>query len=282
VAQQVRADEANQGRPADGAGGRRVAESKYGVDSVRRALDILRAVAERGSLSLDDAVAVTGSAKSTAFRLLDTLQEAGLVERMPTGGYRPGAESVRWGLLLLGRLDVPNVAAEDLRALWLETGETVGLAMLSGKTIVLTEILESPSPFRMAELPGTVISPHSSALGYAIVANLPPAQAEEVLGLAPYRLVTANSPTSRADVGKRLDQVRSDGYALDIEESATGVACVAAAVFKHGQVAGGISIAGPRVRMSDQRLAGLGKRVAAVAVGVSRRLSPDLDRPDRH
>lgn len=276
MAQQARTGQAEQSQRADGTGSKHGAESRYGVDSVRRALDILRAVAERGSLSLDEAVTVTGSAKSTAFRLLDTLQEAGLVERMPAGGYRPGAESVRWGLLLLGRLDVPNVAAEDLRALWLETGETVGLAMLSGKTIVLTEILESTSPFRMAELPGTVIAPHSSALGYAIVAHLPSGRTDDVLGPAPYRPITANSPTTLADVGKRLDQVRGDGYALDIEESAIGVACVAAAVFKRGQVAGGISIAGPRVRMSDQRLADLGQRVAVVAARVSRRLSPDL------
>lgn len=255
-----------------------MAESRYGVDSVRRALDILRAVAERGSLSLDDAVAITGSAKSTAFRLLDTLQEAGLVERMAAGGYRPGAESVRWGLLLLGRLDVPSVAAEDLRSLWLETRETVGLAMLSGKAIVLAEILESPSPFRMAELPGTVIPPHTSALGYAIVAHLSPALADEVLGAEPFEPVTANSPVTRADVGKRLDQVARDGYALDVEDSATGVACVAAPVFKRGQVAGGISVAGPRVRMSDERLAQLGQLVAGVAVGISRRLSPDIDR----
>ncbi len=255
-------------------------ESRYGVDSVRRALDILRAVAERGSLSLEDAVGVTGSAKSTAFRLLDTLQEAGLVERMPAGGYRPGPESVRWGLLLLGRLDVPNVAAEDLRALWLETGETVGLAMLTGNTIVLTEILESPSPFRMAEHLGTIISPHSSALGYAIVAHLLPAVADDVLGPDPFEPITANSPITRADLGKRLNQVRVEGYAVDVEESATGVACVAAAVFSHGRVAGGISVAGPRVRMSDQRLAQLGQLVANVAGGISRRLSPDVGRVD--
>jgi IclR family acetate operon transcriptional repressor len=253
-----------------------VAESRYGVESVRRALDILRAVAERGSLSLDEAIDITGAAKSTAFRLLDTLQEAGLVERVPTGGYRPGAESVRWGLLLLGRLDVPTMAAEDLRALWLETRETISLAMLIGRTIVLSEILESPAPFRMAELPGTVISPHSSALGKAVLAHLPPSWADEMLGPQPFEAITVNSPTTRQELEARLAPVRGDGYALDIEESATGVACVAAAVFKHGRVAGGIGIAGPRVRMTDERLAYLGPLVAEVAGRISRRLSPQV------
>ena len=252
--------------------------NRYGIDSVRRGLDLLQAVAERGSLSLDDAVAITGSAKSTAFRLLETLQVAGLVERGPTGGYRPGPESVRWGLLLLGRLDVPSVAAEELRNLWLETGESVGLAMLTGETIVLAEILNSPSPFRMAELPGTVIAPHSSALGKAVLAHLAAEHAAVLLGPPPFRMLTHNSPATRVELDRRLDRVRRDGFSVDIEESALGVACVAAAVFKRGHVTGGISIAGPRVRMSDDRLAQLGPLVADVAGRVSRRLSPPVDR----
>lgn len=252
-------------------------ESRYGIDSVRRGLDLLQAVAERGTLSLDEAVVITGSAKSTAFRLLETLQAAGLVERGPTGGYRPGSESVRWGLLLLGRLDVPNVAAEELRRLWLETGETIGLAMLTGKTIVLAEILESPSAFRMAEHPGTVIAPHSSALGKAVLAHLAPERMEAMLGPPPFAMLTHNSPTTRTELEPRLEQVRIDGFSVEIEESALGVACVAAAVFKRGHVTGGISIAGPRVRMTDDRLAQLGPLVAQVAGRVSRRLSPQVD-----
>ncbi|MHB1613564.1 MAG: IclR family transcriptional regulator [Actinomycetes bacterium] len=255
-----------------------MAESRYGIDSVRRGLDLLQAVAERGTLSLDEAVAITGSAKSTAFRLLETLQAAGLVERGPAGGYRPGPESVRWGLLLLGRLDVPNVAAEELRSLWLETGETIGLAMLTGKTIVLAEILESPSPFRMAELPGTVIAPHSSALGKAVLAHLAAERLEAMLGPPPFTMLTHNSPATRAELERRLERVRNDGFSVEIEESALGVACVAAAVFKRGHVTGGISIAGPRVRMTDDRLAQLGPLVAQVAGRVSRRLSPQVDR----
>jgi DNA-binding IclR family transcriptional regulator len=252
-----------------------MAKSRYGIGSVDRCLVVLRAIAEQGALSLDQAVKLTGVAKSTAFRLLDTLLADGLVERNASGGYRAGPEFVRWGLLLLGRLDLPKTAASDMRSLWLETGETVGLAIHSGRTIVLTEILESPAPFRMVELPGTVISPHSSAVGKVVLAHVPPEVISEIVGPEPFPQVTPSSPLTLEELEPRLARVREDGYALDIGESALGVACVAAPIFKNGRIAGGISIAGPRVRMTDEQLARLGPLAADVAARISRRLSPD-------
>jgi len=257
-----------------------MAHGRYGIDSVHRGLELLQAIAERGHLSLCDAMDITGSAKSTAFRLLQTLQDSGLIEQDPLGGYRPGPESVRWGMLLLGRLDVSQVAAEELRQLWLETGETVGLAILTARSIVLTEILESPSPFRMAEVLGTVIAPHSSALGKAILAYLEPSYVDKLLGSHSLEMVTDHSPGTRTELERRLERVRSEGFSVDIEESALGVACVAAPIFKLGSVMGGISIAGPRVRMTDERIERLGCRAAIVAARISGRLSPKVNLGD--
>ena len=252
-----------------------VSKSKYGIGSVDRCLAVLRAVAERGSLSLDEAAEATGAVKSTAFRLLDTLLADGLVERNPSGGYRAGPEFVRWGLLMLGRLDLPAASAEEMRSLWLQTGETVGLAVLSGRAIILTEILESPAPFRMAEQLGTVVPPHSSGLGKVVLAHLAPELVDEMVGAEPYSQVTPNSPLTRQELDNRLARVREDGFALDNGESAVGVACVAAPIFKGGRIAGGISIAGPRVRMTDEQLALLGPLAVDVAARISVRLSPD-------
>ncbi|MGI8415992.1 MAG: IclR family transcriptional regulator [Nakamurella sp.] len=246
-----------------------------------RAVAVLQELLERRSLSLEDAAALTSVSKSTAFRLLTTLQNAGLVERLPGGGYRTGPELVRWGLLMLGQLDVPSAAAGDLRELWLETRETVGLGLVSGMLVVLAEILESPAPFRMAEVAGTVVPMHSSALGHAVGAYLPTDELTRHLGNEPYSVITPTSPLHFAALQRRLDQVVQDGYALDNEMSALGVACVAAPVFMRGAVAGAISVAGPRLRMTDERLAELGPRVAQVALRISGRLSlPEAHQPD--
>ncbi len=254
-------------------------ENRYGIDSIRRAVEILRELVERGRLSLDESAALAGVSKSTAFRMLSTLQELELAERAPTGGYRPGSEALRWGLLLLGRLDVPEVAAGELRSVWLEVNETVGLAMFSGSRIVLTEILESPYPFRMAEVPGGVVPVHSSALGRAVAAFLDRTSLLSLLGPEPFPTASPNSPTQLAGLLPLLASVREVGYSVEIGESALGVACVAAPVFKRGQVVGAISIAGPRVRMSDERVEQLGKSISVAAGRISEKLSPGFQTP---
>lgn len=248
-------------------------DSKYSVDAVTRAVTVLQGVLERRSLFLDEAAALTGVSKSTAFRLLATLQNDGLVERAPGGGYCAGPELVRWGLLILSQLDLPSAAASDLRELWLETKETVGLGLVSGASVVLAEILESPAPFRTAEVTGTIVPLHSSALGHAVGAYLSADVLARHLGEEPYEAITPNSPLRLADLQRGLDRVVRDGYALDIELSLLGVACVAAPVFMRGAVAGAISVAGPRLRMTDDRLAELGPEVAQVAARISARLS---------
>jgi DNA-binding IclR family transcriptional regulator len=251
-------------------------KSKYNIDTVSRAVAVLRQILEQGSVPLDAAAAHTAVSKSTAFRLLTTLQNEGLVERASGGGYQLGPELIRWGLLVLGKLDVPSAAAHELRELWLATKETVGLGLVSGASVVLAEILESPSPFRMAEVTGTVVPMHSSALGHAVGAHLPTAVLADQLGPEPYRAITPTSPLRFSEVQHALALAVRDGYALDNEMSSLGVACVAAPIFMRGKVAGAISVAGPRVRMSDERLGEIGRQVAQVASRISSKLSLPL------
>ncbi|MHB1171145.1 MAG: IclR family transcriptional regulator [Lacisediminihabitans sp.] len=253
--------------------------NRYAIESVTRAANLFRAVIERRSLSLEEAVEVTGTTKSTAFRLLSTLLDVGLVERARGGGYQPGPEAVRLGLLLTGQLNVATAAAGPLREFWLETKETVALALLTGTSLVLAEVLESPSPFRMAETLGIRVPLHSSALGKAVSAHLPRGQLRDQLGREPYPVITPSSPLRFVELEPRLDLVIRDGFALDVEESALGVACAAAPIFLRGQVAGAVSVAGPQLRMTRERIADLGAQIAEVAARISSRLSLETQTP---
>lgn len=256
--------------------GRMTVDEKYNINSVTRAVSVLRSVLERGSMPLERTAAEIGVSKSTAFRLLTTLQNEGLVDRAPGGGYLPGPELVRWALLMLGRLHLPTAAADALHELWLQTEETVGLGLVSGPSVVLATILESPAPFRVAEVSGTIVPLHSSALGHAVAAHLLADDLAVRLGEEPYEAITPTSPATFAALRAELDEVVRLGFAVDNEQSALGVACVAAPVFVRGKIAGAISVAGPRIRMPDDRLVWLGSQVAQVAS----RLSSELSLPD--
>jgi len=239
---------------------------------VANALSIFGAVAGRDTLGLGDAADVAGVSKSTAYRLLATLEGAGLVERLPGGGYRAGVEAVRWASQLLARLDVRTVARPLLRQLRDQTGETVNLAILRENTLVYVEIMESPSPFRMADVPGSTAPIHASALGRAVAIHLDPGRLAPLLGPEPYERFTPHTATTWRDLNARLEPVRSRGYAIDLEEVAIGVACVAAPILVRDQVAGAISVSAPRARLGDRRIEELG----ATLLDVTRRIGERL------
>lgn len=263
---------ARDGRPT-----RRHQAERYSIGAVANALGLLGAIADREVLGLGEAAEIAGVSKSTAYRLLATLEVAGLVERLPESGYRAGVEAIRWASRLLASVDVRSVALPTLRRLRDETGETVNLAILRDSSLVYVEILESPAAFRMADVPGAVAPVHATALGQAVSVHLEPHRLAALLGPEPYERFTPNTPTSWQAFNANVGEARARGYGVDLEAVALGVACVGAAVLDGGRVVGAISVSGPRTRLADAQIAEVGTRVVIAADEVSRRLAPQRD-----
>lgn len=259
---------------SNGRSARQRQAERYSIGAVENALTLLGAIAERDVLGLGEAAEIAGVSKSTAYRLLATLEVAGLAERLPESGYRAGVEAVRWATRLLAGLDVRTVALPHLRHLREETGETVNLAILRDASLVYVEILESPAAFRMADAPGAAVPIHAAALGKAVAVHLDPQQLASMLGAEPYERFTPNTPTTWQAFNVALAATRTLGYGVDMEEISIGVACVGVAVLDGGRVAGAISVSAPRARMTDARIAQVGQMLRTTAVDVSQRLSP--------
>jgi DNA-binding IclR family transcriptional regulator len=260
-----------------GRSSRRHQAERYSIGAVANALSLLEAIAEREVLGLGEAAEIAGVSKSTAYRLLATLEVAGLVERLPESGYRAGVEAIRWASRLLAGVDVRSAALPTLRRLRDETGETVNLAILRDTSLVYVEILESPAAFRMADVPGAVVPVHATALGQAISIHLEPNRLATLLGPEPYKRFTANTPTTWHAFNTTLGVARGRGYGVDLEGVALGVACVGAAVLDGGRVVGAISVSGPRTRLSDDRIDAVGPQLVEAAREVSDRLGPIPD-----
>jgi DNA-binding IclR family transcriptional regulator len=248
---------------------------RYEVDAVSRALAILKAIVENETVGLTEAAELAGVSKSTAFRLLATLEEAGLVEHRPARGYAAGAEAFRWASHLIGGLEVRNVAMPHLLRLRDATSETVNLAVLRGSAMVYVAILESPSALRMADVPGSGVPIHAAALGRAVAAHLEPARLAELLGPEPYDKLTPRTPTSWVELASELQATQSRGYAVDREEVAVGVTCVAAPLLAQGVPVGAISVSSPSARLDEARIAEIGRLVAQTAEAIRLRLTPD-------
>lgn len=243
--------------------------ARYSVNAVTSALAVFGAVVDHGAVSLEAAAAVAGVSRSTAYRLVMTLSDVGLVDRAPGGGYQPGPSAYQWATKLLDQLDVRSVAAPGLRRLWRDTAESVNLALLRDTELVYVEALESPGMLRTVEEVGTIVPVHAAAIGKAVAAHLETDHLSRLLPAEPYPALGPRSITNWRELSANLEEIRSRGYSLDVEEVAEGVACVAAPVLPNGRVVGAISLSGPRTRMTDERLEQLGEQVRAVAAEIS-------------
>lgn len=238
----VRADTDHVGRASDG-------PEPGVVRSLDRALTILDELAlAPAGLGLVELSRRAGIAKSTAHRLVSTLEQRGFVFRLPGGGqYVLGLKAV--GAINPLATLILHTALEGLAQ---HSGESVNLGMLHGPDVVYVDRVESHHALRWGVTVGSRVPVHCSSMGKAILAELPPATRRGLLQSSTLQRLTRNTITDVAALEEELRRVHTDGYAVDDEEYMDGVRCIAAAVHRGNSVIGAVSIAGPAMRFTRE------------------------------
>ena len=231
------------------------------TQTVDRALVILASLAE-GPASLEQAATRIGVHKSTALRLLRTLEEHGFVHRQSDYRYRLGGKLFSLAQLALESIDVRVVAAPHLADLNERCGHTVHLAVYEDGEVTYVDKLESRYPVRMYSRIGKRAPLTASAVGKVLLADLPDARRHEVVEALEFPAYTARSLRTPAELLAELDVVRKQGWAVDRGEYEETVNCVAVPIRGvDGRVIAACSVSTPTV-------------VAPLAA--LRRLVPDL------
>ncbi|MCT9932866.1 IclR family transcriptional regulator [Planotetraspora sp. A-T 1434] len=236
--------------------------------SIDKALAVLEAIADHHRVT--DIAAATGVSKSTVHRILQSLVEWGFVRADGSGGYEPGPRILTLAGRVMTRFDPARQAGEALRSLHERTGYTTHFAIRNGDEAVYVEKLEGRRPYQMPSRVGMSLRLHSTAIGKAILAELPDAEVREIAGHTGLVRLTPNTLTDVEALVAHLAEVRAVGYAIDDEENVPGLRCVAAPVFDHtGRVLGGISISALVMDMDRDDLEGFAAEVVAAAREVS-------------
>ncbi len=257
------------------------AERSGDVQSLTRALSILDALAEN-----DDGLSLTALAKavalppSSAHRLLTTLQRKRFVRFEPASmSWRIGVQAFIVGNAFARSRDVVALAMPFMRQLMEKTGETVNLYVANGAHAICIAQVQSQQMIRAISRPGGAIALHRSAAGKAMLAQMTAAELNEVVTKHGLERETNGSSDVASKLHAELDRTRSRGFALDDEEFAVGLRCIAAAILdEHGAAQGALSIAGPVARLTDERLPKLGEIVAATGKAVTREFGGGTER----
>lgn len=246
------------------------------VRSVERALMAMEILGDRGWSGVTEVARELDVHKSTAFRLLATLEHREMVVQDPeTAKYRLGPGIAQLGRTVDEEVDLRRHARDVMSQLAAQTEETVNLAILDGTDVIcVDQIIGSPGVLSVDWL-GSRIPINCTASGKAIVAFLPERRRRGLLGER-FEAATPRTVVDRAVLERHLAKARVDGYATIVGELEVGLNAVAAPIFDGaGQPVAALTVSGPDARMPEPDLAEVGVLVRRAAEDVSRQLGYD-------
>ena len=242
------------------------------VQSLDRGLIALEMTLSGGVRPSELAEAI-GVDRSSAYRLLHTLMVRGYVEQDPdTHEFVPSIAKFHSLTSRLSRImNWPKIVNDFLTILRDRTGETANLGVLQGEYVVYIAQEQAMDTITVINPLGTRRPVHASALGKAIAAALPEADLERLIAQADLVSLTSRTITDPEILRLHLiNHVRSNGYAVDDEETFEAVRCVAAPIFDHrATVLAAMGVSGPIGRIPTGRIPSL----AATVVDVARQTS---------
>jgi IclR family transcriptional regulator, acetate operon repressor len=234
----------------------------YAITSVDSALLLATLLQQEGPMRVTDAAERLGVSVSTAHRLLGMLVYRDFAEQLPDRRYGPGPLMQGGGLPQAPVALLREVAWGHLRRLVDELGETANLMVLAGADVRFVATVECDQVLRVGDRTGRTLPAHLSSGGKALLAAAPTAVVTVALaGL---------DETATARVWRELRTVRRRGYAVNDQETETGLTAVGAAVpAVAGTPPAGISLAMPSARWSRDRLPAWAAAVTAAAAAIA-------------
>jgi len=231
---------------------------------IDKAFSVLEVLARTGrELTLAELAEEARMPKPTMHRILKSLRDLGYVEQTDRGSAYALSERLA-SLRVYGRDEVVRQKSEALMARLHRTfDETVNLGLLEGIYIRYAHVNETTQPLRWIVKPGERDLFHTTALGRAIVAQLPDEQQARLVAKVCLALPPRSRKGAREKALAELAATRSRGCGLEEEETVAGVACAAISLGFLGEPLAGVSVSVPVHRYPEAQ------RVALIAALVS-------------
>ena len=238
------------------------------IQSIDRAASILALILEsENSPSFTEITEATGLARSTASRLLSSLEENHLVAKNEENSYCAGPMITRFSHSSGPEEDLKAQSQAAMELLSEETGEAINLAILVGDEVQQISQIDSKYLMGNVNWVGLAVPTHCSAVGKSFLAF----GSAEITGRLRKR--TAKSIANRVALEKDLKRVRARGWALSESELEVGLTAVGAPIFNaDGFVVAALSVSGPTMRLTRDRVEAIGTLIALQGIRISQQL----------
>ena len=236
-------------------------EKEIKNQSIYKAIKILECFShEQPELSITEISKMTGLYKSNVFNVVSTLARLGyLMQNDVTSRYYLGYKFAKLAGVVESANPLWKIAPKHVQQISNEANE---LAHFAVGTDTNTKILfvysaypDGMSSYDSKRMVGVTIDMHCTALGKAILASSSEQIISNYLENGSFDKITDYTITDKKTFEQELVKTRQLGYAVDDMEREYGIRCVAVPIFlPNGEVAGAISISGPSLRMTDEKI----------------------------
>ena len=238
------------------------------IRAVGRALSIFDAFDnEHLNLSLQEIGERIKMPKTTAFRLVNTLERAGFLIRMDNQQYCLSLKLARLGGMVRSTLSTRDVARPIMIEVNQKTSETLTLNTVVGTERMVLEVVDTPAPLMSMARTGQHMPLLFGASSRILLAYMEPEELERVL-----KVTTVGHAIDRPALDRELARFRRQGYAITRGQRVAGLTAIAVPIFDiNGDVRNCLSLTGPSVRIDPHDL-----DLAEVMIAAGRDLSTRL------
>lgn len=222
----------------------------YRISSVDHALEALLLLRDRGLIRVSDLAHDLRIGRSTAHRILSTLQYHGFATQDSlTRAYRVGPIALTTIASKMDGAEVRAAARPHLEAVWRTLNETIHLVVLEGNGARFIDGLEGRQVLHVGVRTGMLLPAHCTAAGKALLARL---TRDELRRLYPRPMAgpTPKSIVTLPLLQAELRATRRRGYATNFGESHPALTAVAVAITDmSGRAVAAVAAAAPQDRL---------------------------------
>jgi DNA-binding IclR family transcriptional regulator len=232
-------------------------KSEYLIQAVSHALDLLEQFhGETDELGVTELSKRLKLHKNNVFRLLATLESRGYIEQNKvTENYRLGLKTLELGQTFIKQMGLLRQSKPVLEALVEECNETTYVAILKDFHIIYLDVVETTMTVRVVPRVGSRLPAYCTAAGKVQIAYMSDEELDQYMPNRELEKFTDKTISDRETLKKQLKQIAEQGYAIDNEELDIGVKCVSAPIRDYTRrIIGAVSISGPSMRFSDERI----------------------------
>lgn len=236
-------------------------------------MDILNLFIDHIELSFQEVIELSGIPKTTAFRMLKSLEEMELLEKGADAKYRLGILFLKFGHLVSIRLDIRKIAYPIMNNLHNDTKEAINLIVRDGDEAIYIEKVDMKQKVRLYTAIGRKSPLYAGACPRAVLSFLPDSEIKDYVESSELKSFANGTITDKERLYETIAHAREHGYTISHSELENYTSAIAAPIFDHkGEVIAAMSIAGLEANYKGENAEIFVEKLKKATAEISRQL----------